>query len=563
MAEAYYGGMLALSLVLALAYMFLWHKHFDVHITLTFVLVPLAHLGYVLLAQAQTLDAALTANKLIYVGGCYLMLNITFVVFSLCDIRLNRFVRILLLLFSTVVYFSAASVGRTDWFYRSVSFDPGAGMLVNKEYGPMHTVFQAMIGLYLFLSVSAMIYSYVKKNQVSRKMLYLMFFPVAVSIVCYFGRTLIPTPVELVPAAYNAALITYLIVVYRLCLYNVTDTAVDSLVQTGDTGFISFDFKYHYLGSNKTAKVIIPELDSLTVDRSITRSALMKRTALPWLQAFRENEALNQRHFEKGEKSYLVKIAYLYDGSRKRGFQLFMTDDTQDQQYIKLLDRFNTELRDEVAAKTQHIVEMHEQLILGMATMVESRDNSTGGHIRRTSEGVRLLMEEIQNSGWPEITEDFSKNIVKAAPMHDLGKIAVDDAILRKPGRFTPEEFEIMKTHAAEGARIVREILKNTDDEDFKRIAENVAHYHHERWDGSGYPKGLRGEEIPLEARIMAVIDVYDALVSKRVYKESMSFGQADAIIMDGMGRHFDPRLEEYYVRVRPALERYYGSLEK
>ena len=146
--------------------------------------------------------------------------------------------------------------------------------------------------------------------------------------------------------------------------------------------------------------------------------------------------------------------------------------------------------------------------------------------------------------------------------MHDLGKIAVDDQILRKPGRFTPEEFEIMKTHAAEGARIVSKILEGTDDEEFAKTAINVAHYHHERWDGSGYPEGLKGEDIPLEARIMAVADVYDALVSKRVYKEKMSFEDADKIIMDGMGKHFDPRLEEFYVRARPKLEEYYRNID-
>jgi putative two-component system response regulator len=146
--------------------------------------------------------------------------------------------------------------------------------------------------------------------------------------------------------------------------------------------------------------------------------------------------------------------------------------------------------------------------------------------------------------------------------MHDLGKIAVDDDILRKPGRFTPEEFEIMKTHAPEGARIVHEILKSTDDADFHRIAENVAHYHHERWDGSGYPDGLRGTQIPPEARIMAIADVYDALVSKRVYKESMPFDKADSIIMEGMGSQFDPALESVYVKARPALEEYYSTAE-
>ena len=147
--------------------------------------------------------------------------------------------------------------------------------------------------------------------------------------------------------------------------------------------------------------------------------------------------------------------------------------------------------------------------------------------------------------------------------MHDLGKIAVDDAVLRKPGKFEPEEFEKMKQHAAEGARIVKEILKATDDADFRIVAENVAHYHHERWDGSGYPEGLKEEHIPLEARIMAIADVYDALVSKRVYKESMSFEKADAIIMEGMGKHFDEKLKPFYVAARPKLEAYYKRMNK
>ena len=145
--------------------------------------------------------------------------------------------------------------------------------------------------------------------------------------------------------------------------------------------------------------------------------------------------------------------------------------------------------------------------------------------------------------------------------MHDLGKITVDDAVLRKPGRFTPEEFEQMKKHAPEGARIVKQILEGTDNVEFMNIAVNVAHYHHERMDGSGYPEGLKGEEIPFEARIMAIVDVYDALVSKRVYKDSMSFEQADQIIIESMGKHFDKALEPYYIKARPKFENYYKSI--
>lgn len=217
---------------------------------------------------------------------------------------------------------------------------------------------------------------------------------------------------------------------------------------------------------------------------------------------------------------------------------------------------YNKELQKEVAAKTERIVTLHDHFVIGMATMVESRDNSTGGHIRRTSMGVKILMEEIRKG--IQLSDTFCEKIIKAAPMHDLGKIAIDDIILRKPGRFTPEEFDIMKTHAAEGARIVYDILNDTDDEEFRQIAVNVAHYHHERVDGSGYPDGLKGNKIPLEARIMAIADVYDALVSKRVYKDSFSFEKANQIITEGMGTQFDPCLQPYYEAARPKLEAYY-----
>ena len=237
-----------------------------------------------------------------------------------------------------------------------------------------------------------------------------------------------------------------------------------------------------------------------------------------------------------------------------------MEDDTQNQKYISLLDQYNSDLQKDVAAKTERIVAMHDRLILGMATMVESRDNSTGGHIRRTSEGVRLLVEQMRSDGATALSDEFCKNLIKAAPMHDLGKIAVDDAVLRKAGAFTPEEREKMKRHAAEGARIVHEILKDTDDDAFRTVAENVAHYHHERVDGAGYPEGRRGDAIPLEARIMAIADVYDALVSKRVYKEKFSFETADRIILEGMGTQFDAGLRKYYEAARPQLEAFYSS---
>lgn len=226
----------------------------------------------------------------------------------------------------------------------------------------------------------------------------------------------------------------------------------------------------------------------------------------------------------------------------------------------ELSDTMN-EMTESIEQKTKKITEIQNSIITGMATMVESRDNSTGGHIKRTSDCVRVFAEYLkQQPAFSNVDEKFFANVIKAAPMHDLGKIAVDDAILRKPGKFTDEEYEIMKSHSKEGARIVNEVLSATEDEDFKKIAVNVAHYHHEKWNGSGYPEKISGEQIPFEARIMALADVFDALVSKRCYKDSFSYDKAFEIIQDSLGSHFDPELGKEFINCRASLECLYNG---
>ncbi|MGN0078205.1 MAG: HD-GYP domain-containing protein [Coriobacteriales bacterium] len=238
-----------------------------------------------------------------------------------------------------------------------------------------------------------------------------------------------------------------------------------------------------------------------------------------------------------------------------------LRDDTPQQQYLKLVQRYNDELAEQVEEKTARLLEVQNDIIISMASIVENRDDNTGGHIRRTSDVVRAFTEHLLSSGCcAGLTREAAERIITAAPLHDFGKIAIPDSVLNKPGRFTPEEYEGMKQHSQKGAAIVAQILQNADDEQFKGIAVNIAHYHHEKWDGSGYPSGLAGEQIPLEARIMALADVFDALVSKRVYKEMYSFDKAFGIIEESSGSHFDPQLCEAFLQCRPQIEALYGS---
>ncbi len=144
--------------------------------------------------------------------------------------------------------------------------------------------------------------------------------------------------------------------------------------------------------------------------------------------------------------------------------------------------------------------------------------------------------------------------------MHDLGKIAISDAVLRKPGKYTEEEFDEMKRHSAEGAKIVESILRGVEDDEFVEIAKNVAHYHHEKWNGKGYPEGLSKTDIPVEARIMALADVFDALVSKRCYKEAFTYDKAFEIIEESLGEHFDPEIGKVFLECRDELEALYNS---
>ncbi len=207
----------------------------------------------------------------------------------------------------------------------------------------------------------------------------------------------------------------------------------------------------------------------------------------------------------------------------------------------------------------QRVMALQYNIIVAMANLIESRDEDTGEHVKRTSWYVDTIARELaKDSPYKEqLTESYLDNLWKAAPLHDIGKIKVSDTILCKPGKLTPEEFETMKTHAAEGGKIVYETMHDIEEQDYVELAHDVAKYHHEKWNGSGYPEGLSGQDIPLCARIMAVADVFDALTSKRCYKEAMSVEEAYKIIEESSGTHFDPVVAEAFIRLRPKVEEF------
>jgi putative two-component system response regulator len=239
-----------------------------------------------------------------------------------------------------------------------------------------------------------------------------------------------------------------------------------------------------------------------------------------------------------------------------RGFQLGVVDFiTKPFSAPVLLNRIKTHLHiDEIIReRTAQIQQLKNAIVFSFADIVEKRDHETGGHVERTSDYIEILANAMLARGMyaEELRDIDLDSLISSARLHDVGKIAIPDSILNKPGRLSTDEFEAMKSHSAEGEEIIKQMASRTDDNGFLRNARLFAGYHHERWDGTGYPYGLQGDKIPLQGRIMAIVDVYDALVSERPYKKAFTEDEAIRIIMDGAGKQFDPFIADLFLEVR------------
>ncbi len=220
---------------------------------------------------------------------------------------------------------------------------------------------------------------------------------------------------------------------------------------------------------------------------------------------------------------------------------------------LKQMVRLNIAQTEE---RKRNLAALRDSMLITLADLVESRDQNTGEHIRKTASYVRVILEELRREGLFRdiINDDYILRVVSCAPLHDIGKIKVPDAILNKPGKLTDEEFSIMKTHAAMGGEVIGQIQRIVPDSDNLVVARDIATYHHEKWNGSGYPDGLAGDAIPLSARVMAVADVFDALVSERAYKQAFSTEKAFSIIQEESGRHFDPRIVSAFLSAKEEI---------
>ncbi|MBD8527249.1 HD-GYP domain-containing protein [Pseudomarimonas arenosa] len=291
--------------------------------------------------------------------------------------------------------------------------------------------------------------------------------------------------------------------------------------------------------------VMMPEIDGFEVCRRLKQMPRGRDIPVIFLTA-RNEVADEQQGFDVGAVDYITKPISPPIVLARVKTQLLL------KKARDLLADQNAYLEAEVQRRMRELAAVQDATIMAMASLAETRDNETGNHIRRTQHYVKLLAMEVRYH--PRFRQALESDneiemLYKSAPLHDIGKVGIPDHILLKPGRLTDAEFEIMKSHTTLGrdAILAAESILNAPDS-FLRYAREIAYSHQEKWDGSGYPLGLSGEEIPLSARLMAVADVYDALISRRVYKEAFSHEKAVQIIAEGRGSHFDPDLVDAFL---------------
>ena len=534
-----------------------------------FMLITVSNFGYLLVANTTSLDVALVGNLLCYFGAAFLPYAFLLCISQLCHVRIPKIASLLMFVYNSMVFVMVwGRLHGNRLYYKDNILHQMYGVSYLESIpGPLHLFHEFSVVFYTVLTIFILVRAFQKRKNVSYKNLIGLISLEVLTVFVYLIEKIVNDPLDSTNVMYVLDEFVLLFLIYRMGKYDVSESVALSLNNQEEYAYMIFDKKLNYLGSNPVLKIFFPEVTHVRVDKKIDpQGDPVIARSVKWLKHSVETGSKDPLYVSVNGRELKCTWRTIRNGlfGGKSGYLVELFDDTKQQRYMNLLTNYNSQLENEVSEKLDHIKTMQDQIILGLSDIVESRDDSTGGHVKRTSEGVRILIEQLEKESEEfHLTKQFCENVIKAAPMHDLGKIAVDDEILRKPGRYTPEEYEQMKVHAGKGAEIVGKALNGLEDEHFMEIAKNIARFHHEKWNGAGYPEGLAGEDIPLEARIMALADVFDALVSKRCYKDKYTYDKAFEIMKESMGSHFDPKLGEVFLKCRPELEAYYNQFEE
>lgn len=489
------------------------------------------YIGYLMEITASSMETAIMGMKFAYLGKPFIALGMFFFVMAYCRVSIRKETSALLIIMHIVMSLAVFTCDEHQLFFKSISYikEGGFSHLVC-EPGPLYLCYLLLIGCGTTVCVWCSVGEWIKsKTRVEKRQavyILLMVITIAAGMGVYMSG--ITGGYDTTQIAYLINVVLLAVSVFQYRLFEVLTLAKEKALNDYQDGLIVVDNRDMVIYSNSLAKEIYP--------------ALTTEDYKEVLEEISDHASTQGNLFYKKKVFTIQKQPIMQEGiAYGRTYKI-----------IDVTDSYNyaTRLQSDVEQKTRQIKNMQSSVIESFANMIEARDGITGQHIKHTSAYVRILINGLKETGtYKEIlTDEYIATVIDVAPLHDVGKIAIMDQVLKKNDKLTEEEFDAIKTHPKVGSQIIEEILRGMESEEYIKIAKEVALYHHEKWNGTGYPVGLRGSKIPLCARIMAVADVYDALRSKRTYKESFSKEKSRQIIEEGAGIHFDPVIVQVFL---------------
>ena len=518
-------------------------------------------LGYFATLTAQNIDLSVFGTKLNYLGSCNV--QIVFLMFFLryYKMTIKKWMLALLGGFGIVMTLIIVTFDHHTLYYKSYYLDQ-SGIIPKlvKEYTPLHNAYIAMVLSYGLLSFLIYLFHITKNKNVNKIHSTLLLLIILCPSISYILEKLSGSVLELVPWGLTITNIFLIYLVSRAKISDINILAREYVFDTIDDALVIMDEKFRFKGANPLARQIFPEIESFVLDCN-----LQKHSKEVWgiINYHMTTTIADKTFVDCEEKKYQPSLKKVIDVRGLKGYVLWLKDITAERNSYMLLETYQNNLKNDVNKKTEQLQKMQEQMVYGFAALVENKNMVTGGHIKRTSEYVDAIARELKKEGYftDVLTDNYMEKLHLVAPLHDIGKVSIPETILDKPTKLSVEEYEIIKTHSKNGAKIIEQTMGKTGDDEYISMAKEVAAYHHEKWNGFGYPEGLSGENIPLHARIMAVADVFDALVSDRPYKNAYPIDIAFRIIEEESGNHFDPIVAGAFLRIRPSIENLHHQL--
>ena len=565
MITSFFGILLVIAVLVILYMAQKNYENIDIYYWTLVILIPVVVLGYWLKTRVTTVEGAKLCFCFIYIDSTVLLTAVIFNIMRFMGIAVKSWIKLVAYIVGFGHLFIIWLCFDNDLYYKNVTLiDTGLGTATKMVNGPLKIVHWIYLILVLGIIIALMIMAIVRKGTYSRRTLTLYSLLTGVGILVYIIESILDVDFSNLPALYVTADILIALNYDHAHTHDIACLISEQQKYHGTKGYVAFDLDRNFLSCNSKIYDFVPELKKQVVDENLPPDSELRSIFYSLIDDYRR-DFKNVKKFDHDGRICQCEISEfsIRKDGKVQGYLFDIDDVTEEEKFLQVMKDYNTTLNKEVDIKTESIKNIQEKVVLGLANMVENRDNNTGGHVKRTSDLIKIVVNEAKRQGVYSISEQYAEDIVRAAPMHDIGKITIENSILCKPGDLTKEEFNIMKTHSVKSGEFVNLILKGVEEKHFVDVAYNVARYHHERWDGRGYPEGLVGEMIPLEARLMAIADVYDALVSQRYYKKPLKYEEAAKIMIEGMGSQFDPNMLSVFLGCRHELEEYYKDIQE